>query len=53
MKKFVYMIISIVLIFSLSGCSLLKLPGAIIGGVLGVVKETANAAKGIPWWLWL
>ncbi|MDP2653755.1 MAG: hypothetical protein Q8Q08_06960 [Candidatus Omnitrophota bacterium] len=39
--------------FCASGCAILNLPGALLGGASKVAGGAINIAKRLPWWMWL
>lgn len=45
--------ILLVLVLALSGCSLLQIPGALLGGIFKVLGGVLDIAQKVPWWLWI
>jgi hypothetical protein len=41
------------IISSFSGCTLLQVPGAILGGASHLLGVAVEVAKKVPWWMWL
>jgi len=53
LKNYVLFIILLPLVILLNGCSLLMLPGVIIGSTFKLLGVALELAKKVPWWLWI
>ncbi len=51
-KNFALILLILFSLF-LSGCSLLQLPGAILGGASKLLGVAVEIGKKVPWWMWL
>jgi len=46
-------LVLIFIVFSLNGCALLQIPGALIGGAGKLLGTAIGLAQKVPWWLWV
>jgi len=47
------LLLLVVGLFFLNGCAILAIPFKIIGGVFKLIGPVMDAAKKVPWWMWL
>ncbi len=52
-KSYTKLLVSVLIVLSLSGCALLRIPGEIIKGTGQLLGGAMGIAKKVPWWMWI